>query len=211
MIVVDTKDFDHVYEMLSQIPGAAETAIVRGINEGVKKGRTRVDAIVRKTYPTLKKKQVFGYLKTKIASPRRLKGQIATSGKNIPAILLGTDPSKPAGRSPVAFTVGAEGTSLAGAFVARAKSSKYVGVFERSGSFRMVPGKGKNKGKEEKRETLIQLRGSSLAEIMNQSGIIDVSMKDIREIVAKETDRQIELFLTGQIKVPPGVRRSLRL
>ncbi|MDR3165278.1 MAG: phage tail protein [Synergistaceae bacterium] len=205
---VQTPDFERVERLLSHIPGAAEKAMSRAINKAINSAKAEAAREVKKRY-TISVTEYRKGIKVIPATANHLEARlVATSalhamskfnikrGKKLSSeIIRGNMRSWPHG------------------FFAEMESG-HKGLFARVGSWRPTnkgryshlktkeASRGKSRGRVGEpimREIINEKFSASTSEMVNDSGIIDKILCLADEKLQTELDRQIGLFLRGDV------------
>lgn len=196
VINIDSTRFNQILAEFSEFEGNVPIALSRAINRAVSSAKTEAVRTVRKNY-TVKAGQVNKTIKITRSKPSNLEATIFSSGASIPLSDFKVSPStvNPRRRTAVNVEVrrGSKAT-LNSAFIARMPNGK-VGVFERTGSFR-IAAKGSHKG--QRREDIDQLFGPAVPVMMNSDSVVDA--------VQRRAEQQLEDRIPHEINRILGVR-----
>ncbi len=138
MIDLNIEQMDTMEIVLKDTPKKIPLAVSRAINRATQTARTEAARKVRQTY-RIKHGDVLKTIKISQASPGNLTGTVVSSGNVTPLYKYKVTPKAPSPNRKVSIRASVKkggGGPIKSAFVARAKSNGYTGVFVRSGKAR---------------------------------------------------------------------------
>ncbi len=171
---------------LRTVPGAAQTALARSINDALDMGRTVSSKAVTERYNVLKR-DITEHMRLYKANPGNLLGFIRVRSKKIPLIYFRARDIKPGG---VQFTELVRKQSvLPQAFIRTMPGRSYQGVFSRIGATRLP---------------IQEMTGLSIPEMIGKSEVLEPTSAAMNEELAGRLEHYVSLFLAWKsTKAPP--------
>jgi hypothetical protein len=203
---VQTPDFDRVQSLLAHIPGAAEKAMSRAINRAINSAKAEAIRDVKERY-TVSDTEIRKGIKVIPATAKHLAARlIATSALHRVAKFK---ISKAGGTVQSEIVSGTRKTWPA-SFIAKLQSG-HVGLFARAKEY-AIPSKGRYAGLKSSRDGRVSLKGTPIkrqkiieavtlptSTMMGYHEVIEKTLELAEEKLQTELERQIGLFLRGEV------------